>query len=133
MDLAAVIVEGIAIVFFACLMVSLAACFLLWGARIAGIENRSFPKAVLVVILSCIAGAACGAVFTFVLQVDFREWVNYVVSFVVEAFVVMLVFKTSFGKALVASVVSFVLSMVVIGGIVILILIVVLGGAAFLR
>ena len=92
--------------------------FLMWGASIAKIENRSFGKALGTTILGWIAS------FVFSLMVIFIPYIGTVIGFagglLIAALIMMPIFSTTFGKALVATLLAWVLELAVIGGILLL-------------
>ncbi|MBU4461012.1 MAG: hypothetical protein KJ579_10620 [Verrucomicrobia bacterium] len=85
--------------------------FLLWGARIAGIEGRSFGRALAVTILGGLASFAVS--FVLVASGPVAPIVGFVAGFVVSALVAMPVFRTSFGRALGAVVLAWALSLLI--------------------
>ncbi len=93
------------------------ALFLLWGARIAGIERRSFGRALAVVFLgglasgvvSLLAAASIGPLTPIVALVG---------GFAIEAVVAMPVFRTTFGRALGATVLAWIFSLLILGAVV---------------
>jgi hypothetical protein len=117
------------IVFSVFIGLFVAAGFLLWGARIAGIENRTFGKALGTVILGGIAGFILSLVLSVVPVIG--TVLGFIGGFIAEALVMMPIFKTTFGKALGASFLSWILTIVVLGGIA-LAVVAMLGGFAAL-
>lgn len=103
---------GIAVAVLALIVQSL---FLLWGARIAGIEGRSFGRALATTILGGLAALAVSAVLA--ASGPVAPIVGFVAGFAVSALVAMPVFRTTFGRALGASVLAWVLSLLVVGAI----------------
>ena len=103
--------------------------FLLWGARIAGIEHRSLGRAFWTTIL----GGVASFIFSIALGVVAPGIGNIggtVAGFFVSALIMMPMFRTTYGKALGATVLSWVLGIVVIGGIALALALA--GGLAFL-
>jgi hypothetical protein len=103
---------GIAVAGLALIVQSL---FLLWGARIAGIEGRSFGRSLATTILGGLAALAVSAVLA--ASGPVAPIVGFVAGFAVSALVAMPVFRTTFGRALGASVLAWVLSLLVVGAI----------------
>ncbi len=90
------------------------ASFLLWGARLAGIERRSFGRAFGTIIL----GGIATAILTTVLSASplVGTGLGVLLGFCVSALVMMSIFDTTFGKALAANILAWVLSIVVTVG-----------------
>ncbi len=88
-----------------------AAAFLLWGARLAGIEKRSFGRAIGTLLL----GGIASSLLTAVLSVDpvLDTGLGLLLGFGVSALVMMALFDTTFGKALAAVILAWVLSLAV--------------------
>ena len=126
MEITASIIAIIAVSFLIGLFI--ATGFLLAGARIAGIENRSFGKAVGAVIL----GSKVGVILSLVLAAVpiIGPAISCLGGFIAQSLVMMGIFNTTFGKALIASILSWLLTFVVAGAIILII--VMLGGLAFL-
>ena len=84
-----------------------AAAFLLWGARLAGVERRSFGRALATILL--------GGLATFVVEVFFTQTpilgtgLGLLLGFLVSATIMMPIFRTTFGKALAANILAWVL------------------------
>lgn len=87
--------------------------FLLWGAKIAGIEGRGFGRAIAVTILGGLA--SFGVSIVLAASGPVAPIVGFVAGFLVSALVAMPVFRTTFGRALGASVLAWVLSLLVAG------------------
>jgi hypothetical protein len=103
--------------------------FLLLGARIAGIEHRSFGRALGTTIL----GGIASSVFAMGLSIavpGLGTFVGSIAGFFVSALIMMPMFRTTYGKALGATVLAWVLGLVIIGGVALLV--VLAGGIAFL-
>jgi hypothetical protein len=100
----------------------LQAFFLLLGARIAGIEGRSFWRAMGTTIL----GGVAATVFTAMLSVipAVGTVLGFVGGFFASALIMMPIFRTTYGKALGATVLAWVLGSVIIGGIVLIVIVV---------
>lgn len=117
----AVIAVGILIGLF------IQAGFLLWGASIAKIKNRSFGKALGTTILGGIASLALSLALRFIPIIGTA--LGFIGGFLIAALIMMPIFSTTFGKALGATVLAWALGLVVIGGL-ILLGIALLGGLA---
>ncbi len=106
------------------------AAFLLWGAKLVGIEERSYAKALITAFL----GGLASLLIWFVLGgVPLGgALLAFLAGFVVVALIMVPIFKTTFGKALGAAVLAWVLGWVVIGGISLMIAILFFGGVAAL-
>ncbi len=102
----------------AVIMLLVQSLFLLWGAKIAGIEPRGFGRALAVTILGGLASFAVSIVLA--LSGPVAPIVGFVAGFLVSALVAMPVFRTTFGRALGASVLAWVLSLLVAGLLVLL-------------
>ena len=87
----AILVIGLGLV----IGLSISAMFLLLGARIAGIQNRTFGKALGSVILGGIAGAILSVVLSILLPVV-GTVLGFIGSFIVHALIVMSIFSTTF-------------------------------------
>lgn len=92
--------------------------FLLLGARIVNIYNRSFGKAVGITILGGIASTVLSALLGGI--PEYGRALGIVGGFLISMFITMAIFKTSFGKALGATLLAWVMGVVVIGGLVML-------------
>ncbi|MBM4157010.1 MAG: hypothetical protein FJ221_18595 [Lentisphaerae bacterium] len=92
--------------------------FLLWGAKIAGIEGRGFGRAMAVTILGGLASFGVSVVLA--ASGPVAPIVGFVAGFLVSALVAMPIFRTTFGRALGASVLAWVLSLLVAGLLVLL-------------
>ena len=78
-------------------LILLVASFFLWiGAKIAGIERASFPKAILATFINMIIGAALSAVYV----------IGWILSLIATIVVIKLIFGTDWGKAIIAWLVS---------------------------
>ncbi|MEN6626854.1 MAG: hypothetical protein ABFD69_11580 [Candidatus Sumerlaeia bacterium] len=76
--------------------VLLSAAFLLFGARMCEIESRSYSGAVYSTILGSLGSIVPTAL---VLLFDAGDLAGFILALHMEAFAVMLIFKTTFGKA----------------------------------
>lgn len=107
---------GGALVFFAAaavLVFFVQSLFLLWGARIAGIEHRGFGRAMAVTILGGLASLAASLLLS--LSGPVAPIVGLIAGFLCSALVAMPIFRTTFGRALGASVLAWALSLLVFG------------------
>ena len=86
------------------------ASFLLWGARIAGIERRSFGRAIGTLLLGGFASALLSGLLRSSPYVG--AGLGFLLGLCVSAFVTMAIFDTNFGKALVANILAWVLPFV---------------------
>ena len=91
----------------------LSAAFLLWGARLAGVERRSFGRALATILLGGLAWAIVQAVFLSAPLVG--TGTGLLLGFCVSAAVMTSVFDTSFGKAFAANVLAWLLPFVLAG------------------
>jgi hypothetical protein len=96
----------------------ISAAFLLWGARLAGIERRSFSRAIGTILLGGIASAILTAFLSAAPLVG--TGLGLLLGFCVSAVVMMAIFDTTFGKALAANILAWVLSILVAVGLVLL-------------
>ncbi len=105
-----VVLVGIACVL---LVLCLSAGILLFAAAMVGIPNRSFGKALAVIIIGGIAS------FLISIPLNFLPLVGtiaaIILGFLIEAVLVQAFFSTGFGKALAASIISYVLTFVLVG------------------
>ena len=85
----------------------LSAAFLLWGARLAGIERRSFGRALGTILLGGLAWGLVLAGFNAAPLVG--TGLGLLLGFCVSAAVMMAIFDTTFGKALAANVLAWLL------------------------
>ena len=88
-----------------------AASFLLWGARLAGIQRRSFGRAIGTLLLGGIASSILAGLLG--VSSPTGPGLGVLLGFCVSALVTMSIFDTTFGKALAANVLAWVLSIVV--------------------
>ncbi len=121
--LAAMILIGLS--FLAWLWFS--ASFLLWGARLAGIERRSFGSALGTTLLGGLASLVLAGVLGPATLAG--PGLGLLLGFCVSALVMTAIFETTFGRALAANILAWVLSLVVTGGFILLAAFVL--GAAF--
>lgn len=89
------------------------AAFLLWGARISGIERRSFGRAIGTILVGGIASALLATGLSAAPLVG--TGLGLLLGFCVSALVMMAIFDTTFGKALVANILAWVLPLVLAG------------------
>lgn len=94
------------------------AAFLKLGARMAGIEKRSFGRMLLTALLGSLAGAILGAVLSPIPVAGAA--LGFAGGFVGMALVLMTVSDTGFGKALGATVIGWLLGILVFGAIAVL-------------
>ena len=103
------------------------AAFLLWGARLAGIERRSFGRAIGTILL----GGGASLILKWMLSTSapvLGTGLGVLLGFCVSSIVMMGLFSTTFGKALAANILAWVLSILVVGALALLLAIL----AAFL-
>lgn len=107
--LAVAALAGVAILVW--LLVS--AAFLLWGARIAGIQKRSLGRALGTILLGGVASAILRFVLSSAAPVV-GTGLGILLGFTVSALVTMGLFDTTFGKAFVANLLAWLLSLAVL-------------------
>ncbi len=102
----------------ALLWLFVSAAFLLWGARLAGIERRSFGRAIGTIFL----GGFATALLTTVLSASplIGAGLGLLLGFCVSAAVMMAIFHTTFGKALAANILAWLLPPLVAVGLALL-------------
>jgi hypothetical protein len=86
------------------------AFFLLWGARLCGILPRTFGKALGTTILSGVASFIMSLIFAMM------PVAALICGFLLSALIMKAIFSTTFGKAFCATVLAWILGIVVIGG-----------------
>lgn len=96
----------------------LSAAFLLWGARLAGIARRSFGRAIGTIFLGHLAWYAVLAAFSAAPIVG--TGAGLLLGFCVSAAVMTPIFDTTFGKALAANVLAWLLPPLLAGGLALL-------------
>ena len=96
----------------------LSAAFLLWGARLAGIERRSFGRAIGTILLGGMAWFVVLAAFNAAPLVG--TGLGLLLGFCVSAAVMTPIFDTTFGKALAANILAWLLPPLLIVGLVLL-------------
>jgi hypothetical protein len=96
----------------------LSAAFLLWGARLAGIERRSFSRAIGTILLGGLAWLVVLAVFNAAPIVG--TGLGLLLGFCVSAAVMTPIFDTTFGKALAANILAWLLPPLLLAGLVLL-------------
>lgn len=94
------------------------AAFLLWGARLAGIERRSFGRAIGTIFLGGLASLISAGLFH--AMPFFGPGLGLLLGFCVSAAVMMAIFDTTFGKALAANILAWLLPLLVAAGVVLL-------------
>jgi len=102
----------------ALLWLFVSAAFLLWGARLVDIERCSFGRAIGTIFLGGIAWFIVLAVFNAAPLVG--TGLGLLLGFCVSSVVMMAIFSTTFGKALAANILAWVLPFLVAGGLVLL-------------
>ena len=102
----------------ALLWLFLSAAFLLWGARLAGIEKRSFVRAIGTILLGGLASLLLAAVLSAAPLVG--TGAGLLLGFCVSAAVMMVVFDTTFGKAFAANLLAWLLPFLILGALVLL-------------
>ena len=109
-----IVLAGAAVLFW----LFISAAFLLWGARLAGIERRSFGRAIGTILL--------GGMVWFVVLAAFNAapivgtGLGLLLGFCVSAAVMTPIFDTTFGKALAANILAWLLPPLLIVGLVLL-------------
>ena len=89
------------------------ASFLMWGAKLAGISGRTYGRAFGTIIL---AGVASSLLAWPLSTIPLFGWLGgFVGGFFITALILMALFDTSFGKALGATVIAWVLGILVLG------------------
>ncbi len=96
-------------VLFIALLIS--ASFLLWAARLVGIANRTLGRALAAIVLGGIASAVVRVLMT---ASTMSNGIGIVAGMLVSAIVTMGLFQTTFGKALAANIIAWVLGAVVV-------------------
>ena len=104
---------AIAIIIGAFIGVCIGAMFLSWAAAIVGIEDRTFGKAVTVIVLNFAATAALAYLLGTAVEIPYA--LSVLSGFIIEALIIMPVYDTKFPKALGASLISFLLVLMVFG------------------
>jgi hypothetical protein len=89
------------------------AAFLLWGARLAGIERRSFGRAIGTLFVGGIASILLTTVLSAAPIVG--TGAGILLGFCVSSVVMMAIFDTTFGKAFAANLLAWVLPIIVAG------------------
>jgi len=92
----------------------ISAAILLWAARMVGIENRSFGKALGTLFIGGIASAILTTVLSAAPLVG--TGAGILIGFCVSSVVMMGFFSTTFGKALGANIIAWVLGIIVVIG-----------------
>ena len=96
----------------------ISAAFLLWGARLAGIEKRSFGRAIGTILLGGLASLLLAAVLSAAPLVG--TGAGLLLGFCVSAAVMMAVFDTTFGRAFAANLFAWLLPFLILGALVLL-------------
>ena len=102
----------------ALLWLLVSAVFLLWGARLAGIGRRSFGRAIGTLLIGGMASALLSAALGAAPLAG--PGLGLLLGFFVSSVVMMAIFDTTFGKALVANILAWVLPFLVAGGVALL-------------
>lgn len=92
-------------------MLFVSAAFLLWGARIAHIERRSYGRALAATLLGFVVSGILSLVLAFLSVAGTA--IALLAGFLVEALVAMPIFDTTYLRALAAVVISWALSILV--------------------
>ena len=109
-----IVLAGAAVLFW----LFISAAFLLWGARLAGIERRSFSRAIGTILLGGMAWFVVLAAFNAAPIVG--TGLGLLLGFCVSAAVMTPIFDTTFGKALAANILAWLLPPLLIVGLVLL-------------
>ena len=109
-----IVLAGSAVLFW----LFISAAFLLWGARLAGIERRSFSRAIGTILLGGMAWFVVLAAFNAAPIVG--TGLGLLLGFCVSAAVMTPIFDTTFGKALAANILAWLLPPLLIVGLVLL-------------
>ena len=109
-----IVLAGSAVLFW----LFISAAFLLWGARLAGIERRSFSRAIGTILLGGMAWFVVLAAFNAAPLVG--TGLGLLLGFCVSAAVMTPIFDTTFGKALAANILAWLLPPLLIVGLVLL-------------
>ena len=109
-----ILLAGTAVLFW----LFLSAAFLLWGARLAGIERRTFGRAIGTILLGGIAWFVVLAIFNAAPLVG--TGLGLLLGFCVSAAVMTPIFDTTFGKALAANILAWLLPPLLLAGLVLL-------------
>jgi hypothetical protein len=96
-----------AIIVFIIVPILIGALFLYLGASIAGIENKSFGKAIGAFVLSWLVVAIISAIFSFFPVVG--SILGFIVGIILSVLIIKSIFKTSSGKAFIALLLAWVL------------------------
>ena len=102
----------------ALLWLFLSAAFLLWGARLAGIEKRSFGRAIGTILLGGLASLLLAAVLSAAPLVG--TGAGLLLGFCVSAAVMTVVCDTTFGRAFAANLFAWLLPFLILGALVLL-------------
>lgn len=112
---------GIAVLLLLILLLVIAAFFLWIGAKLAGIQNATFGKAVVAALVSVIALAVLQVITSIIPFLG--GLVGFLLGILVSIYIIKAVFDTSWGKALLAwilyvvAIIATVFIALVIGGI----------------
>jgi hypothetical protein len=117
------------VVFTVLISLFIQAGFLLWGAKLAGIGRRTYGKAIGTLILAGIASVLLSWPLSSLPIIG--AVAGSLGGFLITALIMMALFDTTFGKALGATVIAWVLGIIVLGGIALLLVTLAGGMAAF--
>jgi hypothetical protein len=109
-----VLLAGVALL----LWLWVSAAFLLWGARLAGIPHRSFGRAIGTLLLGGLASSLLAGALSATPVAG--TGLGLLLGLGVSALVMRILFDTTFGKALAANLLAWVLSLVVAGALALL-------------
>ncbi len=98
-------------ILMAVVSILIGALFLYLGAAIAGIENRSFGKAIGAFVLSWIIVAIITTIFMFVPVIG--PILGFIIGIILSVMIVKSMFNTSTGKAFIALLIAWLLSIFV--------------------
>lgn len=80
------------------ILVFVAGLFMLAGAKLAGVEKATFGTAILAAIACSLVSLALAGIFSIIPLVG--TIAGFIISLLVEIFIIKAIFNTSFGKAL---------------------------------
>lgn len=96
------------------------ALFLLLGAKLAGIEDRTFGRALGTAFLGGIASFIVSAILGFVPLIG--HVLGLVCGFLISALIMKAIFTTTLGKAAWAMVIAWILTLIIFGGVMLLLM-----------
>lgn len=104
---------GIGIIILMIVINILIGAFFLWlGAKIAGIENNTFGKAIGAFVLSMIVVYVISLIFSFIPLIG--TILGFIIGLILSILIVKGIYKTSSGKAFIAILLAWVLSIIVL-------------------